>query len=144
MSLFARLPGYIATGGTAAVVDISGFWALTSLGLPTAGAARLSFLVAAVVNYLLAARLVFDHATSSRHFGRFLSAALVGLCITRRRHHAARPSENRTDTCQDRRRGGRIPVQLSACRVLRLPPARYTVTLLKQLLDCPSVPEQRR
>lgn len=81
MSLFARLPGYVATGGTAAVVDIGGFWALVSAGLATPVAATFSFLVAAVVNYLLTARLVFRHAASLRHFGRFFAAALVGLAI---------------------------------------------------------------
>lgn len=81
MSLFARLPGYAMTGGTAAVVDVGGFWLLSANGVATPVAATLSFLVAAVVNYQLSARLVFRHQTSARHFGRFLAAALVGLMV---------------------------------------------------------------
>lgn len=81
MSLFARLPGYFATGGVAAIVDIGGFWALSEAGLATPVAATLSFLVAAGVNYQLSARLVFKHQLSLRNFGRFFAAALIGLVI---------------------------------------------------------------
>lgn len=81
MSLFARLPGYVATGGVAAIVDIGGFWGLSAAGLATPVAATLSFLVAAVVNYQLSARLVFRQQVSLRNFGRFFAAALVGLVI---------------------------------------------------------------
>lgn len=81
MSLFARLPGYFVTGGIAAIVDIGGFWALSAAGLATPVAATLSFLVAAVVNYQLSARLVFRHMVSFSGFGRFLAAALIGLGI---------------------------------------------------------------
>lgn len=81
MKLVAHLPGYFVTGGIAAIVDIGGFALLAPTGLPTPAAASLSFLAAAVVNYLLSARLVFRHPVSARHFGRFLAAALVGLAI---------------------------------------------------------------
>jgi putative flippase GtrA len=81
LKLFDRLPGYFVTAGFAAVVDIGGFWALASIGLTIALAAGVSFMVAAVVNYALSTRFVFRQPASLGGFGRFLSAAVVGLGI---------------------------------------------------------------
>jgi putative flippase GtrA len=81
MTVFARLPGYFVTGGIAAIVDIGGFWALTSMGLAIPLAATISFMVAAVVNYRLSTRFVFHQPASLAGFVRFVTAALVGLCI---------------------------------------------------------------
>jgi putative flippase GtrA len=78
---FGRLPGYFVTAGIAAVVDIGGFWALAGIGLAIPLAAGISFMVAAVVNYSLSTRFVFGQPASLAGFGRFLSAALVGLGI---------------------------------------------------------------
>lgn len=80
-SPFVKLARYIATGGLAAVVDGSGFAIFTRCGLPVLLAATLSFCTAAVVNYLLSSRLVFERQASTTGFGRFLIAALVGLSV---------------------------------------------------------------
>ena len=75
---FAR---YFVTAGIAAVVDVGGFALLYRAGLPIAVAAVLSFGLAAIVNYLLTARLVFGSRRSSRQFALFLGFATVGLLI---------------------------------------------------------------
>lgn len=74
--------GYLLTGGIAAVVDIGGFHLLaTTLGgvlLPAIG----SFVVAAVVNYLLSSAWVFRRDWRSlRRAGMFVLFAGVGLAV---------------------------------------------------------------
>ena len=72
---------YLLTGGSAAVVDIGVFAAELRAGLPLIPAATLSFLVATVVNYLLASRFVFHRAATVRRYFVFLAAASLGLVI---------------------------------------------------------------
>ncbi len=81
MSLFERLVRYFCTAGVAAVVDVGGFVLLSAFGAAIAPAAVLSFVAAAVVNYLLTSRLVFGHAAAVRGFALFLGAALIGLAV---------------------------------------------------------------
>ena len=76
-----KLVGYFFTAGAAAVVDIGGFVLLTHWGVPLVAAATASFLLAAVVNYLLSSRFVFRSRASGRGFLLFASAALVGLGV---------------------------------------------------------------
>ena len=72
---------YLLTGGLAAVVDIGGFWALERAGLPVAQAAVISFIPAAVVNFIATSLFVFKAAPSVRRFWMFLAFAGVGLAI---------------------------------------------------------------
>lgn len=73
--------GYFGTGGCAAIVDAGGFWALNSIGAPTAQAAIASFCSAAVVNYIMSSLLVFGAQTSLRRFLIFFSFAALGLVL---------------------------------------------------------------
>lgn len=79
--LRSRLFRYFLTAGTAAVVDVGGFAVLCFGRVPIAVSAVTSFLLAAVVNYLLSGRWVFQSAPSLRGFGLFLLAALGGLLV---------------------------------------------------------------
>lgn len=76
-----KLFRYFLTAGTASVVDVGGFALLCLIPLPIAAAAITSFLVAAVVNYLLSSRLAFNAVPSFTGFGVFLLAALGGLLV---------------------------------------------------------------
>lgn len=78
LSQFLR---YGCTGGVAAVVDLSMFILLLKINLPIAVAATASFLMAAVVNYGLTSRYVFDEDPEVFQFVRFLGAALIGLSV---------------------------------------------------------------
>lgn len=73
--------GYFLTAGMAAIVDTSGFAVLMRAAVPLALAAMLSFGVAAVVNYLLTSRIVFQRRPTFKGFGAFLMGALVGFAI---------------------------------------------------------------
>jgi putative flippase GtrA len=79
--VYGKLFRYFFTAGAAAVVDVGGFAILSFLQVPIAIAAVVSFLLAAVVNYLLTGRWVFHRAPSLRGFGLFLLAALGGLLV---------------------------------------------------------------
>lgn len=72
---------YVATGGAAAVVDLGGFLLLTSQAVAVAPAAVISFVAAAVVNYMLTSRFVFASQASLRRFALFFAVALVGLAV---------------------------------------------------------------
>jgi len=74
-----KLIRYVFTGGTAALVDITGFGVLRSLHVPVIAAAAGSFLVATVVNFILSARWVFDAAVTRRRYAGFLAGTLVGF-----------------------------------------------------------------
>lgn len=63
------------------MVDVGGFALLCLIPLSIAVAAVTSFLVAAVVNYMLSSRLAFDAVPSVRGFGVFLLAAVGGLVV---------------------------------------------------------------
>ena len=76
-----KLLRYAMTGGLAAVVDLVGVKSLLMLGLSLAPAALLSWLVAAVVNYGLTSRLVFNHTASAMHGMFFILTAAIGMGI---------------------------------------------------------------
>jgi putative flippase GtrA len=80
--LLRQARGYLLTGGIAAVVDIAGFHLLAprlgGLLLP----AVTSFMLAAVVNYLLTSAFVFRRDwRSPRRAALFLLFATVGLAV---------------------------------------------------------------
>jgi putative flippase GtrA len=77
----SKLLAYAVTGGIAAVVDAGGFALLVDAKLSIAVAGVLSFCIAALVNYSLTSRFVFNREATSHGFVLFLSAALVGLSI---------------------------------------------------------------
>jgi putative flippase GtrA len=79
--LFYKFLRYIVTGGVAAVVDAGGFFLLTQTKLPIAPAGILSFCVAALVNYRLTGRFVFNQGATAGGFALFLFAALIGLTV---------------------------------------------------------------
>ena len=70
---------YGLTGGAAAVVDLGLFSALCPAVLPVAPAATVSFLCAAVVNYVLTAKFVFKATFVAGEFLKFFAFATVGL-----------------------------------------------------------------
>jgi putative flippase GtrA len=72
---------YFFTAGTAAIVDVGGFAILRFIQIPIAASAVTSFCLAAVVNFLLTSRYVFDRAPTLRGFGLFFVAAAGGLMV---------------------------------------------------------------
>jgi len=76
-----KLFRYVLTGGTAAIVDVGGFALLGFTPLPLAVSSVLSFCAAALVNYLLSSRFVFQRPASLRGFGWFFVAAIGGMLI---------------------------------------------------------------
>ena len=72
---------YGVTGGTAAIVDAGGFVLLVNAGLNIVVASWLSFCVAALVNYSLTSRFVFNREATVRGLVAFTAAALVGLMV---------------------------------------------------------------
>ena len=72
---------YAMTAGLAAVVDLVGFKSLLMLRAPLVSAALLSWLVAAVVNYNLTSRLVFNRTASAAHGTVFILVAAIGMGI---------------------------------------------------------------
>jgi putative flippase GtrA len=87
MSLPSRALGrwkfvrYVAVVGTAALIDLGGFLAILRLGPPVPVAAVMSFLIAAVFNYLASTAFVFRQPANLDHFGVFLTFGLFGLAI---------------------------------------------------------------
>jgi len=79
--VLAKFVRYVVTGGTAAVVDLVGFAILQTFALPIVVCASASWIVAAVVNYLLTSRFVFSHRPSTSHGLMFISVAAIGLAI---------------------------------------------------------------
>jgi putative flippase GtrA len=75
----SKLLSYAVTGGIAAVVDAGGFALLVNTRLNVAVAGVLSFCIAAVVNYSLTSRFVFNRRATLHGFVLFLSAALIGF-----------------------------------------------------------------
>lgn len=80
-TLLQKFARYFVTGGLAAIVDAGGFALLIWTGVPVWLAAILSFLAAAVTNYLASAAFVFHQPPSVRHFLLFLATASVGLLL---------------------------------------------------------------
>lgn len=79
--LIQKFARYGVTGGIAAIVDLGGFIGLHGMGMSVPLAAALSFLVAAVVNYLLSARFVFSADARLAGFLLFLGVAAIGFAI---------------------------------------------------------------
>src|SRR5271165_4640920 len=75
----SRLFRYGMTGGSAAIVDLGLFWVLSATYLPVATAATISFVCAAIVNYMLTTKFVFNERFSTERLAKFLSFALLGL-----------------------------------------------------------------
>lgn len=81
-TLLAYAPGYMLAAGLAAVVDIGGFHWLAPQMHSVVGAAALSFVAAAAVNYTLSSLWVYRRAWRDlRRAGLFLLFACVGLCL---------------------------------------------------------------
>jgi putative flippase GtrA len=76
-----RLLQYGVTGGIAAVVDAGGFVLLVNAKLSIVVASCLSFCIAALVNYNLTSRFVFNREATLRGFAPFMAAALIGLTV---------------------------------------------------------------
>ena len=76
-----RLVQYGVTGGIAAVVDAGGFVLLVHAKVSIVVASCLSFYVAALVNYNLTRRFVFNRDANLRGFLQFMAAALIGLTV---------------------------------------------------------------
>jgi putative flippase GtrA len=72
---------YGLTGGVAAVVDAGGFVLLVNARISIVAASCLSFCVAALVNYNLTCRFVFNREANLRGFAQFMAAALIGLTV---------------------------------------------------------------
>jgi putative flippase GtrA len=70
---------YMLTGGIAAVVDAGGFAVLVNAKLGIAAAGIISFCIAALVNYGLTSRFVFNRPSTLHGFMLFFSGALIGL-----------------------------------------------------------------
>jgi len=79
--LHAKLLRYFFTAGTAAIVDVGGFAALSFAKIPIAASAVISFCVATVVNFLLTSRYVFNQTPTMRGFGLFFVAAVGGMLV---------------------------------------------------------------
>ena len=79
--LVSKLLRYGVTGGIAAVVDAGGFALLVNAKLSILAAGCLSFCIAALVNYSLTSRFVFNREATLRGLAAFTAAALVGLMV---------------------------------------------------------------
>ena len=80
-SLVWRFLQYGVTGGIAAIVDAGGFVLLVNAKLSIVVAGCLSFSIAALVNYTLTSRFVFDREATVRGLALFMAAALIGLTV---------------------------------------------------------------
>ncbi|MEM1131183.1 MAG: GtrA family protein [Pseudomonadota bacterium] len=80
-ALTPKFFGYLASGGTAAVVDLGAYIVLVHLDLAPFPAAVLSFCFACVVNFLLSARYVFRTDAGLARFRQFFVFAVIGLVI---------------------------------------------------------------
>lgn len=81
LGLVGKLLQYGVTGGIAAVVDAGGFMLLVNAKLGIVVASCLSFCVAALVNYNLTSRFVFNRDATIRGLAAFTAAALIGLMV---------------------------------------------------------------
>lgn len=81
LGLVGKLLQYGVTGGIAAVVDAGGFMLLVNAKLGIVVASCLSFCVAALVNYSLTSRFVFNRDATIRGLAAFTAAALIGLMV---------------------------------------------------------------
>lgn len=76
-----KLGRYFLTGGLAAIIDLGFFTFLENSGLKIWFAALLSFLIAAVANYLASASFVFKQRATFHRFFLFFMGAFCGLAV---------------------------------------------------------------
>jgi putative flippase GtrA len=81
LDLVGKLLQYGVTGGIAALVDAGGFVLLVNAKLNIVVASCLSFCIAALVNYSLTSRFVFNREATIRGLAAFTAVALVGLMV---------------------------------------------------------------
>lgn len=82
MAVFdSKLARYFVTAGTAAIVDVCGFALLRLAPIPIGVSAATSFCAAAIVNYLLSSRHVFNQDATLKGFALFFVAAIGGLVL---------------------------------------------------------------
>lgn len=81
--MLLKLVRYGLTGGVAAIVDLGGFYMLLRLHvpIPMAISAMLSWLAAAITNYNLTSRFVFNQTTSAGRGMFFVLVAALGLAV---------------------------------------------------------------
>lgn len=79
--LIGKFLRYFFTGGFAAIVDTGIFALLIRTHLAIMPAAATSFCVAAIVNFMLTSRFVFEQQTTPRRFVLFFSGAVIGLVV---------------------------------------------------------------
>lgn len=72
---------YFVAGGLAAIVDAGGFALLSHVGIEILVAASISFIVAAVVNYQISCRYVFNSKPIGNVFVKFLMIASLGMLV---------------------------------------------------------------
>ena len=80
-SLVRHFVGYLVTGGSAAVIDLGVFMLLLTEGFGLVPSAALSFCVAAIFNFTISTRYVFNSEASTRRFLTFMVFAIIGLAI---------------------------------------------------------------
>lgn len=80
-TLVERFLRYLVTGGIAAIVDVGGFTLLLFAEMSLVPAATVSFCLAAIVNYTLTSRFVFECEATTQRFPAFFLGALIGLGI---------------------------------------------------------------
>ena len=115
---------YGLTGGAAAVVDLGLFSALCPAVLPVAPAATVSFLCAAVVNYVLTAKFVFKATFVAGEFLKVFRFRDCGSCLQRDCHRSDRQSDPGTPSGRESdRHRDHVPIQFLAERGFCLRPA---------------------
>jgi len=80
-NFFGKFYRYFFTGGAAAMVDAGGFALLHEFEVVPLIAAVSSFVVAAMVNFLLTSRFVFRQRATGRKFTLFFITAIFGLAV---------------------------------------------------------------
>lgn len=79
--MFRQFLRYVLTGGAAAIVDLGGFWLLFHLGTAVIPAAMASWFVAALANYALSSRFVFESERSLHGGIKFVIGASIGFSL---------------------------------------------------------------
>lgn len=80
-ALSGRFTRYFIVGGSAAIVDLGGFFFFLKFDFSTVTAAASSFAIAAIYNFALSSTLVFRFSLTWRRLVMFMAFAVVGLVI---------------------------------------------------------------
>jgi putative flippase GtrA len=80
-ALSGRFTRYFIVGGSAAIVDLGGFFLFLKSDFSTVAAAASSFAIAAIYNFALSSTLVFRFSLTWRRLVMFMAFAVVGLVI---------------------------------------------------------------